>query len=172
MSIADYISVIPLAIYYGLFYLFLTNPYNNFTELFLMIYMLVCDIIVKILKQFPYPKSLHYITNRPKGASNTDYLSRNGLAGNVGGLPSGHMTSITIFSVYIIYYFLNQTKNKNIYYIIFINIILILLMAWSRHYKKCHNIFQIICGIIFGFIMGIIFIYIINYLKKNKENRI
>ena len=51
---------------------------------------------------------LYRITRRPKGASNTDYLSKNGEASkDAPGFPSGHMTTTAFYSFY------NAIENKN-----------------------------------------------------------
>ena len=98
-----------------------------------------------IIKRLPYPKFLWEITRRPEGAKNTDFLSKNGLAReDAPGFPSGHM-SATVYTLGICsYFFVNNTIGH------FLNLILIILMAWSRWYKGVHNLFQIMGGIGYG----------------------
>ena len=36
------------------------------------------------------------------------------------------------------------------YILIFVNVLIIFLMGWARHFKKCHNIIQILGGIVLG----------------------
>jgi membrane-associated phospholipid phosphatase len=170
---ADYYSVVPLSIYLCLTYLAFTTP-NNFIEFIsLTIFMIVNDNITKIIKRQNYPESLYKITRRPEGAFNTDMLSRNGKAKPTApGFPSGHMTTISFLVFYMILRkwnfkgsFINYLSS-NIVFNVF-NIILILIMAWVRYYKKCHNITQIIGGFIYGSITGSLYYYIVGRNLRN-----
>ena len=162
----DFISLLPIVIYFSLLYNFLINPTKNLIDIFLFIYILSADYLVKVIKHLDYPEKLYKITRRPEGAYNTDYLSRNGKVDpSTPGFPSGHMTTITIFSVFMIlvkwkfeHSFLNFF-NENTRYCS-VHIFLIIITAFARYIKKCHNMFQIIGGFIFGTFMSVIFYFL------------
>jgi membrane-associated phospholipid phosphatase len=150
----DFYSMVPIILYFTGIYI---GFYNNIlTEtLPFVIFIYINDLGTKLIKSLPYPGFMWDITRRPEGAFNTDYFSRNGLAKKDSpGFPSGHMTGITTFCIYMILrkkgnMELGEFINENIIFLLF-NILVILLMGFSRWYKKCHNIFQILGGIIYG----------------------
>ena len=118
------------------------------------------------IKNFEYSPKMYKITRRPEGACNTDYLSRNGIVNkDTGGFPSGHVTSITIFSVFMILAkwqfkipvseFIFSNKRFCL-----VHIFLIAIIGIARYVKKCHNIFQILCGFCFGTFMAVIFYFL------------
>tara|TARA_B100000768_G_scaffold147538_1_gene141112 strand:+ start:921 stop:1448 length:528 start_codon:yes stop_codon:yes gene_type:complete len=161
LLMCDYYSMVPILIYFSGFYagIYLEKIY----EVILFIcFILINDYITKIIKGLPYPEFLWSITRRPEGAFNTDYFSRNGKAlKNAPGFPSGHMTSITSFCIYMILRKKGNTLwldfiKKNYMFILF-NLLLICLMGFARWYKKCHNLFQIIGGIIYGSITSYLY---------------
>ena len=92
---------------------------------------------------------------RPKGAKGCDFFSIGPDVSGKPGFPSGHISITTFVCIYFILlimynpYFKNKNKNITILFIM-ANILTILLMGWARHYKKCHNIIQIIGGILLG----------------------
>tara|TARA_Y200000002_G_C22452099_1_gene566765 strand:- start:65 stop:592 length:528 start_codon:yes stop_codon:yes gene_type:complete len=162
----DFISLLPIVIYFSLLYNFLINPSKNLVNIFLFIYILSSDYLVKIIKNLEYPKKLYKITRRPEGAYNTDYLSRNGKVDpNTPGFPSGHMTTITIFCVFMILakwkfqypfaVFLSENKRFTL-----VHLFMIVITGFARYFKKCHNLFQIIGGFIFGTFMSVIFYFL------------
>ena len=164
LLLLDYVSNIPLIIYGSYFYQFVIT--HNFMYLYFCIYLFCCDIIVKCIKRLPYPNILYKFTRRPNGATKCDYLSRDTkYNSNSPGFPSGHMVSITIFSMYKI---IEHIWNHEVYehkligsYILF-HIWLIFIMGIARYYKKCHTLPQIIFGILFGIIGSLYwFIYFI-----------
>jgi len=161
----DFISLLPIVIYFSLLYNFLLNPLKNIVDIFLFIYILTSDYLVKIIKSLDYPKKFYNITRRPEGAYNTDYFSRNGkVSTDTPGFPSGHMTTITIFSVFMIlvkWQFNGSLSdffvNNNRYCLV--HLFLIFITGVARYVKKCHNIVQIVAGTIFGFIMSLLFYF-------------
>ena len=62
----DFISLIPIVIYFSLIYNFLINPLRNIVDLFLFIYILATDYLVKIIKHLNYPEKLYKITRNLK----------------------------------------------------------------------------------------------------------
>ena len=150
--IFDYISVVPLFYFFYLGYNFIIHM--NFSDLFLIVWLGLSLFLSESIKLLNYPKSLNWLIKRPNGSFNTDILSRDGISTSP-GFPSSHMTTTSFFCVYIIlrhYYY----KNKNIVKISLFNILLILLMGLARYYKKAHNIYQILAGILLGSILSIV----------------
>ena len=182
LILADYISLIPIVIYFGLLYSFLISPIKNHLDLIFLIVILFSDLSVKFFKSMKYPDFMYDITRRPKGASNCDLFSRKGpVKYGKPGFPSGHMTTVTFFAVFIIllgyHNFLSNTSanNKNIITfmkeyktLIITNLLLIILTGWARYYKECHNLFQVSGGFLLGSLYAIIFYFIL--IKVKKEN--
>ena len=159
---ADIVSLSPLVIFLTLLYNFLILPSKNTLDLVFFLYMMLAGFIVRFIKDLPYPKSWRWMTDRPKGASNCDYFSRNGLAKpGTPGMPSGHMTHTTIFATVMILgrFWSARGRDISLENILFygVNISLVLVMAFARYYKKCHTEFQIICGTVLGILLGYIF---------------
>jgi hypothetical protein len=65
--IFDFISLLPVVIYFSLLYNFLINPVKNLIDIFLFIYILSADYLVKIIKNLDYPPKMYQITRRPEG---------------------------------------------------------------------------------------------------------
>ena len=173
---ADIVSLVPLVIFLSLLYNFIINPTKNILDLVFFIYMILAGFIVRFFKDLPYPKSWRYLTDRPKGSANCDYFSRNGLSKpGTPGMPSGHMTHITIFAVVMILgkYMRSSGKKFNLENLLFygVNVSLVIVMAFSRYYKKCHNIPQIICGFFLGLGLGYLFYQLMKifFLKDNND---
>ena len=161
LLVCDIYSIIPLCIYFVMIYL---GAYtNNINEaLGFIIFYFINNEIVSIIKKLPYPKLLWDITRRPEGAFNTDYLSRNGSANkDAPGFPSGHMTSITAFCLYMVLRKKGELGWEEFIIgnpiFLGINILSIMAMGFARWYKSCHNMLQIVCGIIFGAITSYIY---------------
>ena len=147
LNIADIISVIPLSIYLTLIYIILIRSCENNRNLYIriLIGLLIATLLSDIIKRIKYPSFMYKITRRPKGAFNTDYLSRNGsVRANAPGFPSGHMSSTTYFVVMSMLTFAKGFRGN------VVGTLLVVLMGWARLYKKCHNLFQVIGGIILG----------------------
>jgi len=157
----------------------------NYFPLPYIIGLILSGVMSQMLKLVFYP--LFPEAKRPKGARGCDCLSINGLVEGNPGFPSGHMTLTAYFAIYNILCLLENLNNDNelnpyknisnneinsnvsylenitirtpnrIYALIFINLLFIILMGWARHYKKCHNLVQIIGGTIFGSIVALFF---------------
>jgi membrane-associated phospholipid phosphatase len=154
-NLADLISVAPISFFMGTAYTSIVNV--DIDSFKFLMGLLTATLSSDVLKRIPYPDALYQITRRPEGASNCDYLSKNGPASkNAPGFPSGHMTTTGFFATYIILktelsFTELTTKQKPL---IFVSVSLILAMSWARYYKKCHNITQIIGGIVWGSLVG------------------
>jgi membrane-associated phospholipid phosphatase len=82
---------------------------------------------------------------RPKEAYDCNFLNEGGKVGGEPGFPSGHMavSSYIITSLYLYY---NKGLDMGILYV--------LLVAFARMNKRCHNIYQVVGGIIYGYSMA------------------
>ena len=142
-NISDLISATPLAFYAIFFYLtIIKKSPQRFFYLKCFIGLLLTTITTDIIKRIPYPSFMWEITRRPRGAANSDFLSKNGPRGDdANGFPSGHM-SATVFTMAIMSLYFVKTRLGHLF-----NIIFIILMGWSRWYKGVHNLFQILGGI-------------------------
>lgn len=163
----DYISAIPISFSLVLIYDFLIN--YNIKNLVFLIWMFILSILVTYLKHINYPNWFLSYIRRPKGACNTDLLSKNGKCKNLNtGFPSGHMALTAFFASYIIvraiYYNENyiQIRNK-----IIVFTILLVLMGLSRYYKNVHTIFQIISGFLLGIVFALLTFHINKKIDKN-----
>ena len=144
LHLANYISIIPLAII--IFLAYNIFRYNRHTKI--LLYFLLVSFITQILKTLPYPDNIIEYTYRPYNACDCDYISFNGDVGKQRGMPSGHVSTITFFATYMTY------KTKNLSYLA-----LIPATIWARYYKDCHNIIQMIIGLFLGLLTTSILIY-------------
>lgn len=144
-NISDQISLLPLAFYYGLFFKYLGSRLK--VDLKFLVAIALIQITTDVLKRFPYPQQIYDITRRPKGACNCDLLSKGGpRPWGTPGFPSGHMANITFFSFYLLNNYKLSLYQKYLVYT------LIPLTGWARMYKNCHNLFQVVGGIITGYL--------------------
>lgn len=108
---------------------------------------------------------LKYIIKRPRPETMT--LLKNGYS-----FPSGHVTISLIFFGMLIYLFKDKIKNQTLKYIFIIaNILLILLISFSRLYFNVHWPTDILAGLLLGLICiigSIIMVQKIPFLNKNK----
>ena len=170
VSVANYISIFPLCLYYIISYLILVDIKeikNKLEYPVLLLALIFSSQLVKFIKSIDFGSDFIY---RPKGAQYCDYLSRNKKA-KIRGFPSGHMSSISLFATFMILLRYRKYKNiksyiKNEYMYILINLLLIISTAWARYYKKCHTILQIGCGTILGILLGCIFFIIYEEINK------
>ena len=176
LNVADYISVFPLALYYVFTYLIVIDIKNIKHKLeypTILLFLFFSSKIVNFIKGIDFKSDFMY---RPKGAQYCDYLSKNKVS-KMRGFPSGHMSSITLFATFMILYRYHKNYNnvkeylkKDIIYIL-INVLLVLLTAWARYYKKCHTILQISCGTILGILLGSICFFTYLELEKIINNK-
>lgn len=173
---ADVVSLSPLVIFLTLLYNFLILPSKNVLDLVFFLYMMLAGFVVRFIKDLPYPKSWKWVTDRPKGAANCDYFSRNGPAKpGTPGMPSGHMTHTTIFAtVMILGRFISaRGKELSLDNLVFygVNVSLVLVMAFARYHKKCHNLPQIFFGFVLGLGLGVVFFYLMKtfFVKKKSD---
>lgn len=163
----DFYSMIPILVYFiGIYVGFYANIMPE--ALSFVILSFFVDQSTKFIKALPYPDFMWDITRRPEGAYNTDYFSRNGPASkDAPGFPSGHMTGITLFCVYMILRKKGEIPwdefIKNNQGFVLFNIFAVLGMGFARWYKTCHNMFQIVGGILYG---GLISYFYYEFIGK------
>lgn len=143
ITLADYISVLPIAFYAGSIFDLVKTPNNDTLKYFLGIF--ASTLSSDVIKRLPYPESLYKLSRRPEGAENCDYLAKSGPAKrDAPGFPSGHMTTTAFFAMYKA---LENTKNTRLLTLL---LTIVIGMSWSRYHKKCHNVTQIVGGITLG----------------------
>ena len=156
IAIANFISFLPVPFFIimSIYTLSLINQdKNNSLINILLISFIIALILSEILKKILYKKFKG--TERPEGAKGTDFFSRGPDQSGKPGFPSGHMsmTSAACFTIILFLvksnYFENIPPLKRALFVI-LNILVIFIMGWARHIKKCHNLFQICGGTILG----------------------
>lgn len=122
--------------------------------------IIVIHFISSNLKTLTTKLSNHPSFKRPNLAENCDMFCRNGSVNGKPGFPSGHVSHATFFVTFLIF-------NNNDYFLDTIGVIYILLVGLARYMKNCHNLEQVIAGILNGFILGSlwVFLYKIVYLQ-------
>jgi len=135
------------------------------TQKSLYILVFICIFVVfftsEIFKKiFSILQSNNTLFYRPIGSQNCGLFNQYSMP-NSPAFPSSHVSIITFVSIVMIW-FLFPTSFIAWIIIIGYNI----LIGISRYKKKCHNLFQIICGAIYGILCALIFIYIYKNLYK------
>ncbi len=133
-SIYDLLSLISLFCYIYYFYSM---------DIVLIVGAILCLLLHNIIKHVTqgwYPP----IFKRPDGATDCNLFNSGGLVDEKSGFPSGHVTAISFLMNSLLF-------NTDLSYqnIILYNIP-ILLVAYARVMKGCHNIIQVIAGYILG----------------------
>lgn len=111
--------------------------------------VLIFDVLIGVIKYSLDKNKL--IFQRPHGAFACNVLCLPSNDEGKPGFPSGHVASTTMMMVILIRYFQSSvfTLLASTY---------ISLMALSRYNKKCHNLTQIIWGMLFGLVGATVFI--------------
>jgi len=147
--VVDYISIsiVPFVLYTLLAYVCTKNIV--FIHIFLLtIFVGISTEFIKTVVAKNTCKRLFY---RPEGCRQCSLLNLPSDP-NAPAFPSGHvaMTTFLVFSL------LTITKHTGLTYVMF-GVLYILLMGFSRYHKKCHNLIQIICGLLYGAFCYVIF---------------
>lgn len=116
--------------------------------------IITCIVVAHLLKQVMFEYK------RPEGACNCGTLNNGGMTTDQEpGMPSGHVATVTFFFVYLALYRHNMkdipTIEHAVYYLV--AVASISLMALARYHKKCHDIPQIIGGVVLGFTMALFY---------------
>lgn len=133
-------------------------------DLTILLGQAICTFLQYCIKEITrdwYPP----IFKRPDGATDCSLFNTGGCMDTMPGFPSGHVASISVFIETLL---LNSKHNNVIYYILYR--IPILMVAYARIMKRCHNIIQVIAGYILGYVVAnVLYRYndnIINYTKR------
>jgi membrane-associated phospholipid phosphatase len=118
---------------------------DNFMRL---IKLILCIMSVYLMQKY---EPHNWLTLRPENGSgclfedsgDKDYLFKT-------GFPSGHAATTTLFCAY------NIKNNLNNIPLVIFNIFLILIIAWSRWYKNCHTVIQLVAGILYGLFLTVL----------------
>ena len=159
LYLANIISILPLSYQIVIVIYFILSIFEIIQPLFTLKYIIgysVTPLIAQILKYLLFNTT--ELAKRPKGACDCDYISDNGIVEGQPGLPSGHMSTAGYFFAYNINLINKFTTNNLLFHTL--NLGVFLGTGWARYYKKCHSIFQIICGGILGCILGVVFYYL------------
>ena len=92
-------------------------------------------------------------TRRPDGARDCDMMCRNGDVSGKPGFPSGHMSTAAFFCVFIgLLAWRRHVSSK--YLVLVCGCAYVVLTAYARLKKKCHNEVQVVAGALLGAVMG------------------
>jgi membrane-associated phospholipid phosphatase len=105
--------------------------------------MHIVTTVIKRLVHKPLTDYTNHWSHRPDGATNCDILCRNGDQQGRPGFPSGHMATVAFFTIYWLIVH-GMHRDAQVVHVIFI--IYTILVALSRHRKKCHTLLQICVG--------------------------
>ena len=139
----------------------LVYPVIRFVEtrrlqyLLMFVGILLADYATKLVKDFTKDMEMAAL-KRPINAVNCDIFCRNGNCENKPGFPSGHMTIVTFFFVYL---YLLEGKASDWGFVLFATVC-VLLVGMARFWKRCHTILQVICGIIWGAVAALLWHHI------------
>ena len=102
--------------------------------------ILVANVVVDGTKRVLGSTS---VFGRPVGATGCDLFCIGGPVGGQPGFPSGHVTTATMFVA-------ATWLHTRAIWILVVGIPWVATMAWARWYKHCHNIPQIVGGVVAG----------------------
>lgn len=86
---------------------------------------------------------------RPTGATGCDVFCMGGAVGGEPGMPSGHVATATMFVTYV--WLQNGSP-----WVLVLGLPWCVAMAWSRWWKRCHNVPQLVGGTLVGVLSGYI----------------
>jgi membrane-associated phospholipid phosphatase len=114
----------------------------------LAVAVVVTAFVVEWIKRVVVAAGAGSWSRRPAGATDCDNFCVGGPVGGAPGFPSGHMTTATLLVTGL--WFLSQSP-----VVLWIGIPWIGAMAWARWVKRCHNLVQIVGGIVTGFAVAV-----------------
>lgn len=128
-------------------FLYFKNKDIKLLKIFIigLLVMLSDDSIKQFfVKMFPTCNMLY----RPYGAFNCNFLNQGGNASENPGFPSGHVTLAT-YTMTSLYLYYKTNVDLSVFYV--------LLVAFARLNKKCHNIYQVLGGMFYGYFVARLF---------------
>ena len=153
---SDIISSLPLCFYFTLIYLsVIKSPPASLLYLKIFGGLMFTTLTTDFIKRLPYPNFLWEITRRPEGAKYRFSFKEWTSASRCTRFPIRSYVCYCLYSIMCSYYFVET----NIGHVL--NLLIVLLMAWSRWYKGVHNIFQIVGGIGYATLCSYIAIFLI-----------
>jgi membrane-associated phospholipid phosphatase len=154
-SVYDFISLFALLV--NIYILYTLDPVLIFGSLTCLFFH---DFIKELTRDW-YPS----IFKRPDGARNCSLFNNGGLVDHKPGFPSGHVTSIS----FLMNMLLLRNKDVSFKKIILYNVP-ILIMAYARIMKGCHNLIQVIAGYILGYSIAHLFHSYANEINHGINN--
>ena len=152
-SIYDLISLISLFV----------NLYLMFSmDIVLIIGCIFCILLHNIFKEITYGWCPP-IFKRPNGATDCNLFNTGGLVDHKSGFPSGHVTAIS----FLMYSLLLKIGDIDFINIIQYNIPIVL-VAYARIMKGCHNLIQVVAGYLLGYSVA----YMLHIYKKEVNIKI
>jgi membrane-associated phospholipid phosphatase len=121
-----------------------------------------CILLHNIFKEITsgwYPP----IFKRPNGATDCSLFNTGGLVDHKSGFPSGHVTAIS----FLMYSLLLKHSHIGFKNMIQYNIPIVL-VAYARIMKGCHNLIQVIAGYLLGYGVA----YMLHIYKKEVSIKI
>lgn len=95
------------------------------------------------------------VFGRPHAAIGCDLFCIGGPVGGQPGFPSGHVTTATMFVAAV-------WLHTRAVWVLIVGIPWIAAMAWARWYKHCHNLPQIVGGVVAGCIGAVLMTSIVS----------
>jgi membrane-associated phospholipid phosphatase len=158
MDIYSCISLTNLAVMILPFGAYIISKKRLYIIIFICVFIVffTTEIFKKIFSILQSNNKLFY---SPVGSQNCGLFNQYSKP-NSPAFPSSHMSIITFTSIVMMWFLF---PNSSVAWIIVIGYML--LIGFSRYKKKCHNLFQIICGTIYGIFCAFIFIHLYIKLK-------
>lgn len=107
--------------------------------------IIAVELSTKIIKIIVGTSSIY---GRPAEARDCDITCSNGYQGGMYGFPSGHVAVASCVSVALMMKYPSLGS-------IFVATFFVIVMAWSRLHKRCHNMIQVITGCLYGSLCGV-----------------
>ena len=157
---------VSLSIVFILFTIVFLTLISNNIELYIFLFFVLLSYLIlyifkKVLQNISFSSDSLFL--RPSNVKECDLFcfSVNVLDSDKSqrsiGFPSGHMTLITMFCIS----FLFLLGEKITYFHSFLAFLYVILMGFSRYKLNCHNISQIVAGVVNGFIIAYFYIFYI-----------
>lgn len=154
----DYVSVGVVG--FILFYLIKYVETGDTKYLWYFLGTIITDLLTKIIKHLTSNMSTADVFKRPVGAFDCDIFCRNGSCEGKPGFPSGHVATAAFVITTLL---LSQKRSSTgAFFSWFIGVLMVSLIAMSRLEKKCHNIQQVVVGLLIGSFMGYVFTCILD----------
>ncbi len=168
MSFWDIISLCLFAVLLLPLVLFVFDKHltHQFLHLLLIIGIVICELIIKVTR-LVFPKVGVFL--RPAGAVNCNICNGGGDYTGKVGMPSGHVALTTFVFCALLQIYNSRLKGLIRYVAYAVVITSICLMGLSRYYRKCHNIVQIITGVLLGIVLTWLYVHVASLVVPDFE---